>query len=79
MAERDATLGEVVWTHSHSDLVTKDHTNPVAAELTRQVGLHVVAMLSFHQEGSTWVDLFNGAFHIDQVVCGHCHLRWLQG
>ena len=75
VTESNPTLGQIIRTHSHCDLVSKNHTDAIPPEFSSQVGLNFIAMLRFHEECTAWVHLLDGAFHIDEIVCGHCHLR----
>jgi NTP pyrophosphatase (non-canonical NTP hydrolase) len=75
MTERDAALGQVIGAYCHCDFVAENHANAVPTELARKVSLDFVAVLGCHEEGTAWVHFFDCSFHIDQIVCGHCHLR----
>ncbi len=79
VAESDPTLAQVVWAHTHCHLVTKDNTNPITTKLSSEMGNHLVTRLGLHKKGPTRVHFLDGSFHLNQVICGHCHLQRGQG
>ena len=67
----DASLGQIVGSHFHGDLVTGEDTNVVLTHLSGDVRGHDVTGLQLHAESSVRQSLDDFTFHLNRIFFRH--------
>ncbi|MOA25395.1 hypothetical protein D3C78_1461170 [compost metagenome] len=71
MAERDATLGQIVGGHFQRNLVACQDTDVVLAHLAAGIGNQLVTVFQGHAETRVGQDFRDGTLHFNQFFFGH--------
>jgi len=71
MAERDASLTEIIRRHLDIDFIACQNADAVFAHLARGVSQHFVAIVEFDAEHSVGQNFGNNALEFEEVFFGH--------
>jgi len=75
MAERDATLAQVVRRQLQRHLVASQNADVVLAHLASGIGHQRVAVFQRHAKARIGQHFIDFALHLDQVFFGQCVLQ----